>query len=107
MNEYSIIWADPAKQDLFEIAEFIAHESLDNARRIVKKIRDQTSGLYTNPERGRVVPELAKHGIMAYRELIISPWRVLYKIEKKSVYIEVVVDGRRDLEDLLFRRIMR
>ncbi|MDD2599035.1 MAG: type II toxin-antitoxin system RelE/ParE family toxin [Kiritimatiellae bacterium] len=107
MNEYSIEWADPAKQDLFEIADFIAQESPDSARRVVKNIKDKIDGLYANPKRGRVVPELAKHGITVYRELIIAPWRVIYKIEKGCVCIEVVIDGRRNLEDLLFLRIMR
>ena len=53
------------------------------------------------------MPELAKHGINTFRELIASPWRVVYTIEQFTVYIKLVADGRRDLDDLLFRRIMR
>jgi plasmid stabilization system protein ParE len=106
-KKYTIVWANPAKLDLFEIIEFIAADSPANAQKIKKRIQGKTADLYMNPQRGRAVPELAKQGITVFRELIISPWRVIYKIQGKVVYIELVADGRRNLEDLLFRRIMR
>jgi len=37
------------------------------------------------PLRGRVVPELQKEGIIIYRELIVEPWRVMYKIENDTI----------------------
>lgn len=59
MNQtYEIIWADVAENDLREIIEYIATESPDNALKILKKIKQKTSSLYTLPERGRIVPEL-------------------------------------------------
>lgn len=106
-NKYKIKWAVPAQLDLIEIAEFIADDRLSVARRIVRKIREKISKLEIAPERGRVVPELSKQGITQYREMIISPWRILYQIDEKVVYIVLVVDGRRNLEDVLFKRIMR
>jgi plasmid stabilization system protein ParE len=106
-KKYAVEWAKPAKLDLFEIADFIAADSPANALRISDKIKKKTADLQMNPERGRVVPELSKHGITAYRELVVSPWRVIYRIVGKKVYIKVVADGRRNLEDLLFRRLMR
>ncbi len=106
-KKYSIKWAQPAKIDLIEIAEYIAEDSPTIARKIVKKIYERISKLKMAPERGRVVPELAKQGITQYREMIISPWRILYQIDEKIVYVVLVVDGRRNLEDILFQRIMR
>jgi tRNA(His) 5'-end guanylyltransferase len=32
-----------------------------------------------------VVPELQKEGIIIYRELIVEPWRVMYKIENDTI----------------------
>ena len=106
-KKYAVEWARPAKLDLFEIADFIAADSAASALRISEKIKKKTADLHVNPERGRVVPELSRHGITAYRELIISPWRVIYRIVEETVYIKVVADGRRNLEDLLFRRLIR
>ena len=106
-KKYAVEWARPAKLDLFEIADFIAADSPASALRISEKIKKKTADLHMNPERGRVVPELSRHGITAYRELIISHWRVIYRIVEETVYVKVVADGRRNLEDLLFRRLMR
>ena len=106
-KELKVEWARPAHLDLIEMAEFIAVERPGVARKIVQKIRDRVSNLKISPERGRVVPELAAHGIVQYRELVVSPWRVLYRVDATVVYILLVVDGRRNLEDLLFNRIMR
>ena len=100
-------WADPAKQDLAEIADFIACDDIAMAKRVVNIITTKAETLHVSPDRGRIVPELAKHGINTFRELVVSPWRVVYTIEQFTVYIKLVADGRRDLDDLLFRRIMR
>jgi len=34
-------------------------------------------------------------------------WRIVYKIENKNVYILIVVDSGRDIEDILFRRLLK
>ncbi len=106
-KKYKLRWAGPARIDLLEIAEFIAAQNPAAARNIVKAIRKGISGLSMAPKRGRVVPELAKNGIFKFRELIISPWRIVYNLEEKVVNILLVVDGRRDLQDVFFRRLMR
>jgi len=106
-KKYRVKWAHPAQLDLMEIAGFISQDRPAVARKIAKKIRRRISSLKTSPERGRVVPELEKQGITQYREIIISPWRVIYRIDERTVYILLVVDGRRNLEDVLFMRLMR
>jgi hypothetical protein len=57
------------------------------------------------PERYRIVPELEKYGYLVYREIIVEYWRIIYKIENNYVYIMLVIDGRRNLEDLLLKKI--
>jgi hypothetical protein len=58
------------------------------------------------PEKGRMVPELKDQGIAEYHELIVSPWRIIYKIEKKQVLVFSVLDGRRKVEDILLQRLI-
>lgn len=106
-RKFKVNWADPARRDLLEIADFIAFDDLATAKKIVSLIDDRVLSLQFSPKRGRIVSELAKHGINTFRELVVSPWRIVYKVDDSIVYIELVADGRRDLEDLLFRRIMR
>ncbi len=75
--------------------EYIAQDSPANALKILKKIKQKASSLYTLPERGRIVPELQDQGILIYRELIIPPWRIIYRISEMKVYVLSVCQPRR------------
>ncbi len=102
---YQIIWAGIAESDLKEIISFIAIESPASASNILDKIKQTTSNLYTHPERGRIVPELQGQGILTYRELITPPWRIVYRVSDKNVYVLSILDSRRNVEDILLRRL--
>jgi addiction module RelE/StbE family toxin len=106
VNKYSVLWTKTAEQDLGNILDYIAQDSPDRALEILHMIRTSASALTSMPERGRIVPELKVHGISTYRELVISPWRMIYRTEGKSVIILTVIDGRRNLEDILLERLL-
>lgn len=61
----------------------------------------------TISSKGSVVPELHQHGIVQYRESILATCRIIYRINGSMVYITVVFDSRRNLEDLLLVRLSR
>jgi addiction module RelE/StbE family toxin len=103
---YEIIWAGAAENDLKEIIEYIATDSPANALKILKKIEQKASDLYALPERGRIVPELQDQGIFIYRELIIPPWRIVYRISEMKVYVLSVLDARQNVEDILLKRLI-
>jgi addiction module RelE/StbE family toxin len=106
MNQkYGVIWSEVAENDLKNIIEYIADDNPPDALKIFKNIKRKASSLYTFPERGRVVPELRDQGILQYRELIIPPWRILYRISENSVYVLSVLDSRRNIEDILLERL--
>ena len=106
MNKrYQVVWSNVAENDLKKIIEYIADDSPPNALRVFKDIKQKASSLYTFPERGRIVPELVDQGIMQYRELVISPWRILYRISEMNVFVLAVLDSRRNIEDLLLKRL--
>ena len=106
-DEYSVYWSQAAKNDLAEIIEYIQKDSPQTALKTLESLEKQTSELTRFPRRGRIIPELKNQNIKKYRELIYSPWRIFYKIEDKRVYILAVVDGRRNIDDLLLRRQLR
>ena len=93
--------------DLEEIVSFIAKHSPENARRILVRLRQKAASLETSPERGRMVPELASFGIRVFRELIVKPYRILYRVQIDSVLVLALVDARRDLETILLERLIR
>ena len=72
-----------------------------------RKIKTRTHTLSSHPDRCRVVPELESVGVTECRELIVSPYRVFFRIDGRDVGIIGVLDGRRDLEETLVRRAMR
>jgi toxin ParE1/3/4 len=105
-SQYQVIWTNVAENDLNEIIEYIAWDNPLNALNILKKIRKKVSDLYTLPERGRIIPELKEQGILQYRELIVSPWRIVYRIAEQKIFILSVMDSRRNIEDLLLTRLI-
>lgn len=106
-HTYQVLWAEVASRDLEEILEYIAHDSQAEALRQFNKIQASALRLKSFPERGRVVPELKWQGISMYRELILSPWRLIYRISGKTVYVFCFLDSRRNVEDLLLERLVR
>ncbi len=101
-----ILWAAVAEKDLLGIVKYIAEEDARAALRILNRIKAGTAKLGHSSERGRIVPELLKHGISRYREIVIRPWRVIYRIEAENVYMLAVIDGRRNVEDVLLERLL-
>ena len=102
---YIVRWTTSAEADAATIVECF-NEPI-NAEKGIVQFGEQADSLQTLPERGRVVPELRKIGLLQYLETFHKPWRMIYKIHGRAVWIMAVLDGRRDLADLLFERLAR
>lgn len=103
---YKVQWASVAENDLKGIIEYIAEDSLAGATNVFEKIKEKALGLNQFPERGRIVPELKDQGISLYRELIVTPWRIIYRITDKTIYVLSVLDSRQNVEDILLKRFI-
>ena len=106
-KHYKVFWTNTAKSELVDIIEYISENSLTDARKVFSKIEKKASSLEKFPHKGRIVPELEFHNILIYREIILPPWRIIYKIEENNVFILDIFDSRRNLEDILLRRFLR
>jgi addiction module RelE/StbE family toxin len=102
-----VLWTHTAQQDLTDIIDFIAQDSIADALAILHKLEAKAALLITLPNRGRIVPELLHTGISQYRELVSAPWRIVYRVESKQVLIMAVLDSRRDLQTVLLNRMAR
>ena len=91
-------WSETSENDQLSIVEYIAIESPYQADEIFKEIKKRASGLRTFPDRERIVPELLDQGITLYRELIIAPWRIMYRVSEKTVYVLSVLDSRQNVQ---------
>jgi len=106
-QQFDIQWAEAAVQDLEDIVGYIAINSATNAEKVFVKLRSAADALRTLPRRGRTVPELARLGLSLWRELIVGPYRIVYRIDGHRVFVLAGVDSRRDLEDVLLERLVR
>ena len=107
LKNFEVIWTKNAEYDLEEIIEYIKTDKLKVAKSIFFEIREQCKDLAVFPLSKRVVPELQHIGIVRYKELIYKRWRIIYKVEDKKVYILIIADSSRDIEDILFRRLLK
>jgi plasmid stabilization system protein ParE len=105
-RRYKVIWSYIAEQDLERIIKYIAIDSPENALEVLAKIKKKSATLYSIPGRGRIAPELLEFNILQYREIIIDPWRVIYKVIGKEVLVVSVIDSRRNIEDILLDRLV-
>ncbi len=84
----NIEWTDQAEDRVYDIASYIALDSLVEATKWVDNIFDYVKRLENFPESGRPVPELASRENL--RELVFKNYRIIYRIEKSTVYILTV-----------------
>ncbi|WP_324170765.1 type II toxin-antitoxin system RelE/ParE family toxin [Sulfurimonas sp.] len=106
MKKFKVIWSKNAELDLELIIEYIKIDSINIAKKIFNEIKKECNNLYTLPERKRIVPEFQQIGILKYREIIYKRWRIIYKIDNEKVYVLLVIDTSRNLEDILFQRLI-
>jgi len=104
---YKVQWTSNAKEDLLNIIAYIKEDSPIIAREIYQKIKKKANSSNFLPLRGRVVPELQKEGITMYRELITSPWRIIYKVDNDTVFIMAIFDLRQNVEEILLQKLLR
>lgn len=106
-RNYSVEFARIAESDVVSIVDFIASDDPAAALNVLNQLEAAAASLEKFPDRGRIVPELEAFGVTSHRELIIAPWRLLYRIDGRKVYVVAVFDGRRNLEDVLLDRVVR
>lgn len=104
---YRIRWAPVALRDLEEILDWVAsRDGSEAAEGVASRIRARVDSLANHPRRCRIVPELKAVGVTEFREAILPPYRLFFRITKRVVGIVGLLDGRRDLEEILFRRYL-
>ncbi|MBL7050485.1 MAG: type II toxin-antitoxin system RelE/ParE family toxin [Nitrospira sp.] len=106
MKKYRVEWSRAASTDLLNIIDYISEDSTTAAISIFEKMRSKCETLSQSPERGRVVPELKEYGISSYHEIIVKPWRIIYRVSDNKIYVLAVIDSRRNIEDILIERFL-
>lgn len=100
---------DPlAQEDMKETFLYVAiNDSFEMANKLLDKIEETCHKLEKHPARGHIPEELRRTGIKRYLEIHYKPYRIIYEIKEEKIYIHSVLDGRRNIQEILSERILR
>ncbi len=105
--KFEVLLTDGAEQDLEAIHDYIAEfDCVANANHVLDELMEVVENLSRFPERGSYPKELVSLGIKEYRQTFFKPYRVIYRITGSQVIIYLIADGRRDMQNLLARRLL-
>lgn len=93
-----LTWTEGALDGLTQIAEYVAVSNPFAAKKLVQTVFDKVSRLEHFPESGRIPEELSGSG---YREVVVSPCRIFYNIDRGQVFVLYVLREERDLRRYL------
>jgi plasmid stabilization system protein ParE len=104
-----IEWTPDGVDSLNEILEYYKDRAGENVTNtIYERIMNEIDFLETEEIRTKQTQELKDIGIFDVYELTVKPWKVYYKTSKnnKTAYILFVLDGRRNLEEILISKVI-
>jgi toxin ParE1/3/4 len=104
---FEVLLTKGAEQDLEAIHDYISEfDCVANADYVLDQLMVAVENLSRFPERGSYPKELVCLGIKEYRQTVFKPYRVIYRVTGSQVIIFMIVDGRRDLQSALTRRLL-
>ena len=92
-----LIWSPQSLRDLESIRDYVATDSPLYAALVVERILQSVERLTSFPESGRVVPERNDPQL---REVIVSPYRVVYRLRPGVAEIATVFRASRMFPEL-------
>lgn len=107
MRRSEVVITRGATRDLQAVYEFVREaDSEIQADHLLDRLEALVGTLALNQDRGSYPKELASIGIQDYRQVILKPYRIIYRVLRGKVVIFLVADGRRDMTTLLAQRLL-
>lgn len=104
---YRVFLTRNAERDLEDLHDYIAQSTSPlRAAQVMRKLQQQVLALALEPDRGAWPAELLELGIRDFRQISLKPYRLIYRVVERQVFVLVIADGRRDLRALLERRLL-
>jgi toxin ParE1/3/4 len=103
-----VVISESALLDLLDINDYYLVEVDDKtAAKIIDRLEAAVNSLADFSERGSIPKELLTLGIRQYRQVIVSPYRIIYEQLPEATIVHAILDGRRDMETLLTQRLVK
>jgi toxin ParE1/3/4 len=105
---FQVFIISDAENDIIESYEYVLYnDSRQKANDVFIEIQNACESLSELPERGHLPPELKNIGVLDYREIHCKPYRIIYQITGNKVFVHCVLHGKRDIKELLEKRLIR
>ena len=106
--KYRVHMVRDAEEDMLDIWRYVVLSgSPGNAERLLDELEHAIMTLENMPERGHIPPELKRVNVHGYREIHVKVYRIIYQVIGADVFVHSILDGRRDIQDLLQERLLR
>lgn len=106
--KFSVHLIAEAEKDIDDLYFYVAkNDSAEKAAKLLENIEQIIMSLEALPNRGHYPPELERIGVFDFREVFFKPYRIIYEVVRADVFVHCVLDGRRDLQDLLQQRMLQ
>lgn len=104
---FQVLLTADASRDLEDLYDYVAeHDAPSKADYVLDHLENVLEALATFPERSSHPKELLALGIREYRQTFFKPYRIIYRVVGRRVYVYLIADGRRDMQALLERRLL-
>lgn len=106
MDGYPVRLTRGAEQDLQAIHGYrVVRDGRAAADDWLTTLVERIAALRQFPDRGSFPPELERVGMRDYRQILCTPYRIIYRVIDATVFIMIIADGRCDMVTLLERRL--
>lgn len=104
---FEVFLTNDAAGDLEQLYEYISeHDTPEKADHVLGKIEGAFSRLSDSPNQGAYPRELSALGIKEFREIFFKPYRIIYRVIDRKVYVMAIADGRREMRAVLEKRLL-
>jgi len=106
--KYQVFLVQDAEDDIFSIYSYISKkDSIAHASYVYNKLQDACYSLEHFPFRGHIPLELNTIDVRGFLQIHFKPYRIIYQVQENKIFIHCVLDGRRELQELLQNRLLR
>ncbi len=104
---HAVLLTAGAERDLASIHQHMAESQSERAAdRVLERLLEISQRLSDYPERGSHPRWLRALGIREFRQVMMKPYRISYRVVGLQVVIVLIADGRRDMQTLLAHRLL-
>jgi toxin ParE1/3/4 len=103
---YEVLLLESAVKDLEGIYQFLKQRtSREAAFKEIEALEAACASLSENPGRGGPPDELERINTLEYRQIVSNPFRIIYQVVEKNVFVFGIIHGKRNIGDILRKRL--